>query len=224
MDELQSMLRDIVFEAEATRDLIGKPHLDPRVMAAMAKVPRERFVPDFVRGRAFYNGPLPIGYDQTISQPFIVAVMSDLLNPQADDVILEVGTGSGYQAAVLAEVVRKVYSVEIIAPLADEARQRLDQLGYANVVVRQGDGWQGWPEHAPFDGIVVTAAAPRIPPALIEQLKPGGRLVIPVGLPGWSQDLRVVEKLPDGSTESRDVFAVAFVPMTGECDGVEFGS
>lgn len=210
----EAMLSDILEEVELTRYEIGKAALDERVMAAMAKVPRERFVGTYDRYRAFANGPLPIGYGQTISQPYIVALMSDLLEPRPDSVILEVGTGSGYQSAVLAELVQHVYSIEIIGALAREAGERLQELGYGNVTVRHGDGYHGWPEHAPFDGIIVTAAAPHIPPSLVEQLKPGGRLVIPVGEPGGVQQLMLVEKRSDGSTSSRSILMVAFVPLT----------
>jgi len=209
-----AMLRTIEDEVAYTRREIGKDALDERVMAALAKVPRELFVPEFQRALAFANGPLPIGHGQTISQPYIVALMTDLLAPTADAVLLEVGTGSGYQAAVLAGLVRQVYSVEIVPELADAAARRLAQLGYGNVAVRHGDGYQGWPEHAPYDGIIVTAAAPHVPPPLIEQLKPGARLVIPVGEPGSIQILRVIEKRPDGSHASRDVLMVSFVPLT----------
>lgn len=208
------MLADIVAEVLYTRREIGKDALDERVMAAMAAVPREAFVPASHRFMAFDNGPLPIGHGQTISQPYIVALMTDLVRPRADGTLLEVGTGSGYQTAVLAELVRRVYSVEIVAALAEAARERLEHLGYGNATVMHGDGYRGWPEHAPYDGIVVTAAAPHVPPALVEQLKPGARLVIPVGERGGPQTLRVVEKEPDGTVASRDVLAVAFVPLT----------
>jgi protein-L-isoaspartate(D-aspartate) O-methyltransferase len=212
----RAMLLDIEFEVEGTRRQIGKDELDPRVMAAMAKVPRDQFVPEPSRVFAFRNGPVPIGHGQTISQPYIVALMTDLLNPRPDSTILEIGTGSGYQAAVLAELVRQVYSIEIIKPLADAAGDRLARLGYANVKVRHADGYNGWHEFAPFDGIVVTAAAPHVPPPLVEQLKPGARLVIPVGSPGGIQVLKVIEKMEDGSSEDRNVLAVAFVPLTRE--------
>lgn len=214
--ECDAMLRDIEEEIGYTRSEIGKEAFAERVMAAMASVPRERFVPDSHRVFAFANGPLPIGHGQTISQPYIVALMTDLLDPRPDDTILEVGTGSGYQAAVLAELVRHVYSVEIIAALAAAARTRLAELGYANVQVGNADGYLGWAEHAPYDGILVTAAAPYVPPPLVEQLKPGRRLVIPVGIPGSIQQLRVVEKHDDGTTASRDILSVAFVPLTRE--------
>ena len=210
----KAMLHDILEEVALTRYEIGKAALDERVMAAMAKVPRERFVGAYDRHRAFVNGPLPIGYGQTISQPYIVALMTDLLEPRSDSVILEIGTGSGYQSAVLAELVHQVYSIEIIGALASAADERLQELGYGNVTVRHGDGYQGWAEHAPFDGVIVTAAAPHVPLPLVEQLKPGGRLVIPVGEPGGIQQLMLVEKRGDGSVSSRSVLMVSFVPLT----------
>ena len=209
-----AMLSDIEREVAYTRHEIGRDAFAPRVMAAMAAVPREQFVPEASRRQAFANGPLLIGHGQTISQPYIVALMSDLLAPRPQDNILEIGTGSGYQSAVLAELVRQVYSVEIIAALATAAGQRLARLGYANVSVRHADGYLGWPEHAPYDGIVVTAAAPRVPPPLVEQLKPGARLVIPVGLPGGVQELQVVDKHADGTIETRNILRVMFVPLT----------
>ncbi|MBK8890947.1 MAG: protein-L-isoaspartate(D-aspartate) O-methyltransferase [Dechloromonas sp.] len=213
------MLRDIEREVAYTRHEIGRDAFAPRVMAAMAAVPREQFVPESGRHLAFANGPLAIGHGQTISQPYIVALMTDLLAPRPQDSILEIGTGSGYQAAVLAELVRQVHSVEIIAALATAAGQRLARLGYDNVSVRHADGFHGWPEHAPYDGIVVTAAAPQVPPPLVEQLKPGARLVIPVGMPGGVQELKVVEKHADGSITSRNILLVAFVPLTRTATG-----
>lgn len=209
-----AMLRDVEREVTYTRHEIGRDALSQRVMAAMAKVPRASFVPEADLQRAFANGPVPIGHGQTISQPYIVALMTDLLETRPDSIILEVGTGSGYQAAVLAEIVRQVYSIEIIDALAQAAGERLKALGYDNVTVRNADGYHGWPECAPFDGIIVTAAAQRIPPPLLEQLKPGGRLVIPVGLPGCVQELDVVAKLPDGSCRRRNILMVKFVPLT----------
>jgi protein-L-isoaspartate(D-aspartate) O-methyltransferase len=211
---LDGMLRDIEVEVAYTRHEIGRDAFDARVMAAMAKVPREQFVPDERRLYAFSNGPVPIGHGQTISQPYMVALMSDLLAAGPQDTILEVGTGSGYQAAVLAELVQHVFSIEIVVALARAASERLARLGYDNVTVRQADGYGGWPAHAPYDGIVVTAAAPHIPPVLVEQLKPGGRLVVPIGLPGEVQVLKVVEKHADGTSSSRDIMLVAFVPLT----------
>ncbi|MFA7387668.1 MAG: protein-L-isoaspartate(D-aspartate) O-methyltransferase [Thiohalobacteraceae bacterium] len=208
------MLRDIERGVEYTRHLTGKEAFAKRVMDAFERVPRQEFVPEDLRGRAYDDAPLPIGGGQTISQPYIVALMTDLLETQPDDIVLEVGTGSGYQAAILSGLVRQVYSIEVIEALATEARARLRRLGYANVEVRSGDGYNGWPEHAPFDGIIVTAAAPFIPEPLVEQLKPGGRLVIPVGVPYGEQDLMLVEKTPEGETRSRRILAVAFVPLT----------
>ncbi len=215
MDDLERMLREIDMEVEITRRYIGKDALDTHVMEAMARVPRDRFLPEGMSSLAFRNGPVPIGHGQTISQPYIVALMTDLLNAKPNHVVLEVGTGSGYQAAILSLLVKQVYSLEIIEALATEARSRLKALGYANVEVRLKDGYTGWPEHSPYDGIIVTAAAPHVPAPLVEQLKPGGRMVIPVGRPGWAQELRVVEKTPEGKIRERDVLAVAFVPLTG---------
>jgi protein-L-isoaspartate(D-aspartate) O-methyltransferase len=215
-DEMAQMLRDIREEVEFTKGWIGKDRLDERVMAAMKKVPRERFVPEESHLFAYDNGPVAIGHGQTISQPYIVALMTDLLEPAADDVILEVGTGSGYQAAVLSHLVKRVYSLEIVAALAQEASERLQRLGYDNVEVRSGDGYHGWLEHAPFDGIIVTAAAPSVPPSLVEQLKPGRRLVIPVGSPFGSQVLSVISKDDSGRALTREILPVAFVPLTGK--------
>jgi len=214
MTDTERLLRDIANEVHYTRDLIGRAALDPRVMAAMAEVPRESFVPAEERQYAYANGPLPIGWGQTISQPYIVALMTDLLGCGPKSRVLEVGTGSGYQAAVLSRVVRRVYSVEIIPELAQAAARRLGALGYANVETRLGDGYLGWPEQAPFDGILVTAAAPRIPPALVEQLGPGARLVLPVGEPHGRQELLVVEKGPGGVVHTQSILPVAFVPLT----------
>jgi protein-L-isoaspartate(D-aspartate) O-methyltransferase len=193
----------------------GTRQLDPRVRAAMAKVPRERFVPAGSSEAAYDNRPLDIGHRQTISQPLIVAGMTQLLRPGPDARVLEVGTGSGYQTAVLAELADRVYTIEIVAPLAAGARALLDELGYRNIAFRCGDGAAGWPEEAPFDGIIVTAAAPAIPPALVAQLKPGGRMVIPVGDSRGCQDLMLVERDADGRIRERQLFSVAFVPLTG---------
>ena len=192
----------------------GRERLSDRVLAAMNKVPRHRFVPADQEGHAYENRPLPIGNGQTISQPFIVALMTDLLDLKPGDKVLEIGTGCGYQAAVLGELAREVYTIEIVAPLAQEAAARIAALGYRNVTARSGDGYAGWLEHAPFDAIIVTAAAPAVPPALVEQLKSGGRLVIPVG-PQWSgQQLLVIAKDASGKTTTRNVLGVRFVPLT----------
>lgn len=184
------------------------------VLAAMNKVPREEFVPEYLRAASYADQPLPIGYDQTISQPFIVAFMTEQLRPQKTDRILEIGTGSGYQAAILAELVAEVYSIEIIEPLARTAEATLQRLGYKNVHVKVGDGYKGWPEHAPFDAVIVTCAPDHVPQALIDQLKEGGRMIIPVGGPG-DQELYLLEK-QHGQLHRRAVSPVRFVPMTGQ--------
>ncbi len=189
--------------------------LDPRVRAAMAKVPRERFVPTDSAAAAYDNRPLPIGHGQTISQPLIVAAMTQLLRLEPDARVLEIGTGCGYQAAILAELAAQVCTIEIVAPLADRARAILEELGYANIAFRCGDGAAGWPEQAPFDGIIVTAAAPEVPAALVAQLKPGGRMVIPVGETSGFQELVLIERDAQGRIRQRQLFSVAFVPLTG---------
>ena len=188
----------------------------PRVLAALRKVPRHRFVPEDQAERAYRDGPLPIGYGQTISQPYIVASMTELVDPQPGDTLLEIGTGSGYQAAVLAELVAKVHTIEIVPELAERSRALLAELGYQNVEVITGDGWKGLSEKAPFDGIVVTAAPAEIPPALVEQLAVGAKLVIPVGR--WDQMLRVVERTEEG-LEERGEYPVRFVPLVREPGG-----
>ena len=187
-------------------------------MQALAKVPRHEFVPLDERDRAYLNQPLPIGYGQTISQPYIVAIMTDLIGPGPDDRVLEIGTGSGYQAAVLAELVKQVYTIEIIGPLGLSADKRLQDLGYDNVTARVGDGYYGWPEHGPFDAILVTAAASHVPPPLIEQLKPGGRMVIPVGSRFLTQQLVLITKNKDSTLVTRQLLPVRFVPLTGKHD------
>ena len=212
---IKEMLRTIAAECKYTYGLTGVRSISPAVMDAMAAVPRDRFVPAGMRTSAYDDCPLPIGHGQTISQPYIVALMTHLLAPEPEDVILEVGAGSGYQAAILAKLVRRVYSVEIIPALAVQAKQRLKKLGYENVEVLQGDGYYGLEKFAPFDGIIVTAAAGHIPRPLKDQLKPGARLVIPVGLPHMTQHLMLVEKDASGRIFTSDVLAVAFVPLTG---------
>ena len=210
---IKRMLADIEREVAYTSSLIGKSQLDPRVMAAMGKVSREAFVPADLKYLAYDNGPLPIGHGQTISQPYIVDLMTDLLQPEAEHVVLEVGTGSGYQAAILSLLVKKLFTMERVAALGEASRVRLQSLGYSNIEYCTGNGYEGWPAHAPYDGIIVTAAASHIPPALVEQLKPGGRLVIPVGLPHLPQELLLVEKDGAGETHTRDILGVAFVPL-----------
>jgi len=189
--------------------------MDASVLAVIGKVPRHEFVPQELKPHAYENRPLPIGYGQTISQPYIVAAMTKLLNLKPGDVVLEIGSGSGYQAAVLAELVRAVYTIEIIEPLAQQAAERLRRLGYASVHSRIGDGYFGWPEAGPFDSIIVTAAASHVPPPLLRQLKPGGRMVIPIGAPFMTQQLMLVEKARDGTVKTRQMMAVRFVPLTG---------
>jgi protein-L-isoaspartate(D-aspartate) O-methyltransferase len=214
MTDREQMLQDIEREVDYTSRMIGRTAFDQRVMDAMREVPREAFVPESERRFAFDNGPLPIGEGQTISQPYIVALMTDLLEAADDGSVLEVGTGSGYQAAVLSRVVARVYTVEIIESLCQRAEETLRQLGYDNVECRCGDGYHGWPEHAPYDGILVTAAAPHVPKPLVDQLKPGARLVIPVGQPYSYQELMVVEKTVTGEVRQHNVLGVAFVPLT----------
>ena len=194
----------------------GKDGISERILEVLGEVPRHEFVPRESWAEAYANHPLPIGYGQTISQPYIVALMTDLVDPERTDVVLEIGTGSGYQAAVLAKLVDKVYSIEIIEPLAEQAAARLARLGYGNITTKLGDGYYGWEEQAPFDAIVVTAAASHVPPPLIEQLKPGGRMVIPVGGRFLVQYLLLVEKTEAGEIVTRQITAVRFVPLTGE--------
>ena len=211
-----NMVAEIKADVRQTSTYLGKTELDAVVVAALEKVPRHEFVPDWQRRYAYENRPLSIGYGQTISQPYIVAIMTDLLAVDEEDIVFELGTGSGYQAAVLAELVREVYSMEIIEELGEKAQSTLARLGYDNVTVRVGDGYYGWPEHSPFDAIIVTAAGDHIPPPLVQQLKPGGRMIIPVGSPFFTQQLVLVEKQPDGGITTREVLPVRFVPLTRE--------
>ena len=197
----------------ATRGETGLAAMSPLVHAALANVERHRFVPAGQQSLAYRNHPLPIGSGQTISQPYIVALSTDLVEPRPGQRVLEIGTGSGYQAAILAEIVATVYSIELIASLGREAAQRLKALGYANVEVRIGDGYAGWPEQAPFDAIVVTEAAPQVPEALVAQLRPGGRMVIPVGASQEAQQLLLIVKRPDGTVERKSVLPVRLVPL-----------
>jgi protein-L-isoaspartate(D-aspartate) O-methyltransferase len=209
------MLTVIQANAEAVGSVAGRASISQRVLDVMGRVPRHEFVPENLRGTAYDDRPLPIGFGQTISQPYIVALMTDLLQVEPADTVLEVGTGSGYQAAVLAPLAARVFSIEIVPQLAETAKARLARLGYDNVSVRAGDGYYGWEEAAPFDGIVVTAAASHIPPPLIRQLRQGGRMVIPVGGPFFVQHLMLVEKHEDGTVTSRQLLPVRFVPLTG---------
>ena len=206
------MVEVIAIHADLMSAELGKAVLNDRVLAAFQRVPRHRFVPRQLAPFAYQDMPLPIGFDKTISQPFIAALMLDLLAPLAEEVVLEVGTGFGYQAALLAELARQVWSVEVVEEFASEAKTRLRQLGHENVGIRVGDGSRGWADHAPFDKILVTAAAERLPPALIAQLKPGGRMVLPVG-PAEAQQLTVVEKSASGDLNVRDVIPVRFTQL-----------
>lgn len=212
----QRMVHKIEADVKRSSARLGKKALDKQVLDAMRTVPRHEFVRPHLKRLAYANRPLPIGHGQTISQPYIVAVMTDLLHLDEDDIVLEIGTGSGYQAAVLAALVRQVYSIEIIKELAEEAGERLQRLGYTNAETRVSDGYYGWEAHAPFDAIIVTAAASYIPPPLLRQLKPGGRMVIPVGSPFLTQQLMLVHKDQDGQVKTRQVLPVAFVPLTGK--------
>ena len=213
--ERKAMLDDIARTTRETAAETGRAALSPRVMDALSRVPRHRLVQASDERLAYRNQPLSIGLGQTISQPFIVALMTDLLEVQPGDRVLEIGTGSGYQAAVLAELGAKVFTIEIVEPLGREAAKRLKELGYSNIETRIGDGYQGWPEHAPFDSIIVTAAPADVPPELTRQLKPGGRLVIPLGPQLGTQTLYLIEKRADATLTRRPVLAVRFVPLTG---------
>jgi len=214
--QLERLIREIESDVRETKFALGKNVLDPRVIDAICNVPRHEFVPADLRRAAYRNMPLPIGHGQTISQPYIVAAMTDLLSVPPDGRVLEVGTGCGYQSAVLAEICAAVYSIEIVAPLGHEARERLERLGYDNVHVRVGDGFAGWPEEGPFDAIIVTAAAERVPPPLLEQLGPGGRMIIPLRSGFGYQQLVLVKKDPLGEVTQRDILPVMFVPLTGD--------
>ena len=212
------LIDEIESDVRGTALYLGKEALDPRVLQAVGDVPRHEFVPERQRRYAYENRPLSIGHGQTISQPYIVAIMTDLVGPRENHRVLEIGTGSGYQAAVLAELVDAVYTIEIIEPLGRTAKARLRQLGYGNVTVRVGDGYYGWAEAAPFDAIVVTAAASHVPPPLLDQLKPGGRMIIPVGSRFLTQELLLIEKDAGGEIRTRQLLPVRFVPLTGGHD------
>ncbi|SEN16521.1 protein-L-isoaspartate(D-aspartate) O-methyltransferase [Nitrosomonas marina] len=210
------MIEIIEAEVRTGYGNLAKKKLDENVIRALNTVPRHEFVPKKLQHSAYDNRPLPIGHGQTISQPYIVAIMTNLLHVGKNDSILEIGTGSGYQIAVLAELVSKAYSIEIIEPLGKEAQARLQRLGYDNITLKIGDGYYGWEEHAPFDAIIVTAAASHIPPPLIKQLKPGGRMLIPVGSRFMVQELLLVEKSKEGKVRTQQLLPVAFVPLTGK--------
>jgi len=214
-DARLDMVRTIEVIARQSSGGATATTLDAGVLEAMRRVPRHAFVPASQRELAYTNRPLPIGYGQTISQPYIVALMTDLLRLARHSRALEIGTGSGYQAAVLAELGHLVYTIEIVSELAEPAAKRLSELGYGAVSARHGDGYYGWPEAAPFDGILVTAAASQIPPPLLEQLKPGGRMVIPIGASFLVQELMLIEKLADGTIRTEALLPVAFVPLVG---------
>jgi protein-L-isoaspartate(D-aspartate) O-methyltransferase len=208
------MIQTIEEHAQSATGALGRDYIDPRVLAVMDQVPRHAFVRGWYQDQAYDDRPLPIGHGQTISQPFIVALMTDMLEVAPDDVVLEIGTGSGYQAAVLARLVRDVHTIEIIPELAANARETLESLSYAKVRTYTGDGYYGVPDAAPFDAIVVTAAAQQVPPPLIQQLRPGGRMVIPVGGGFALQHLMLVEKDAEGRVRTRQTLPVRFVPLT----------
>lgn len=211
--KVKQMLETIANEAKYTASYTGRTHFDDRVMQVLGEVPRDKFVPAAVRAFAYDDGALSIGHGQTISQPYIVALMTDLLELTPDNVVLEVGTGSGYQAAILSRLVKQVYSIERVTELCLSTKKLLKALGYDNIEISCSNGYHGWHEKAPFDAIIVTAAATHIPPALIEQLKTGGRMVIPVGLPYSHQELMLLSKAYDGSIKTESILAVAFVPL-----------
>ncbi len=212
----QLLVKQIESEVKATSLYLDKEALDPKVMQVIASVPRHLFVPEHQRSYAYENRPLPIGYGQTISQPYIVAIMTDLLKINKQSKVLELGTGSGYQAAILSQLVDQVFSIEIVEQLGKKAKERLARLGYDNVQVKIGDGYYGWEEHAPFDAIIVTAAASHIPPPLIKQLKEGGNMIIPVGTAFMTQQLLLINKQQDGKIVSKQILPVRFVPVTGK--------
>lgn len=210
---VKQMLREIKQDVEYTSRMTGVNKFKDEIMAVLRKVPRDAFVPEHLKYMAFDNNPLPIGHGQTISQPYIVALMTELLDIQANHIILEIGTGSGYQAAVLAQLCQQVYTMELITELSVSAKKRFEELHYDNIEAFTGNGYAGHPEHGPYDGIIVTAAASHIPEPLITQLKPGGKLVIPIGLPSMSQELMLIEKDQDNKIQTRSILGVVFVPL-----------
>lgn len=210
------MVAEVAAMAEEFNPKPNTPVLSQSVLEALGRVPRHRFVPDIECDYAYQNRPLPIGYGQTISQPYVVAFMTELLKLKPGSRVLEIGTGCGYQTAMLAEMGAEVYSMEIIEPLACQAAESLRALGYEQVHVRQGDGYHGWAEHAPYDGIIVTAGASQVPPSLLDQLKPGGRMVIPLGESYAAQELLLIKKDAEGNIHRQEVLPVRFVPLTGK--------
>jgi len=220
MEKIKEMLCDIKSEVKYTRSMIGREALDKRVMKVLSEVPRHKFVDKEMNSLAYENSPLPIGAGQTISQPYIVAIMTDLLELDADSTVLEIGTGSGYQSAILSRLVKHVFSVEIIRELGEKAAVRLKRLGYSNISIRIADGNNGWPENAPYDAIMVTAASPVIPAKLIEQLKTGGKMIIPVGPPNSNQELLLIDKNENDDIATRRILPVVFVPLTSTGNGV----
>lgn len=211
----QEMVTLIQEQVHDTREQLGRSKLHPHVIRALETVPRHEFVPTLNRMKAYADRPLPIGHGQTISQPYIVAIMTELLDLSPGSRVLEIGTGSGYQAAILSRIVKEVYTIEVIEPLAEEASARLKRLGYRNIRVKKGDGYYGWEKYAPFDAIIVTAAAGHVPPPLLRQLKPGGRMIIPVGSNFFVQQLVLVTKDDQGTVTARQLMPVAFVPLSG---------
>ena len=214
--EHDALITKIEAGVRLTRGELGRNQLHPNVIKAMRDVPRHEFVPKSYQRQAYYDRPIPIGHGQTISQPYIVAIMTDLIDPEPGDKIFELGTGSGYQAAVLSKIVAKVYSMEIVEPLGKQAKAKLKQLGYDNIEVTIGDGYHGRPEDGPYDAIVVTAAGDHIPTPLVRQLKPGGKMIIPVGSSFFTQQLMLVTKGRDGSVSTQSILPVRFVPLTGK--------
>ncbi|MCW8933630.1 MAG: protein-L-isoaspartate(D-aspartate) O-methyltransferase [Gammaproteobacteria bacterium] len=213
---IDKMINEIINEVRYTHSLTGKKKLNDNVMKVMANTPRELFVPEYLRDLAFENGPLPIGHGQSISQPYIVALMTDILELQVDHTVLEIGTGSGYQAAILSSLCKKVYTVERINELNVISKKRFKELGYDNIETRVGNGYEGWKEHAPYDRIIVTAAAQHIPAPLIKQLKPGGRLVLPIGHMSLHQELIVVNKDHNNKITTQSILGVSFVPLIND--------
>jgi len=216
--QVRTLIHTLARDFEETSGSTGISRLDPRIEAALRKVPRDRFVPERSLDMAWENTALSIGYGQTISQPFVVALMTQLLELTPESRILEIGTGSGYQTALLGELAGEIHSIEVVPELAELAQTRLEEMGYENVHVRTGNGRLGWPEAAPFDGVIVTAAAEEIPPSLVEQLRPGGRMVIPVNTSWYGQELTLGIKGEDGELQTRGILTVVFVPLVGKSD------